>query len=454
MGLKYREDSISGIRLEEAQKTKIATSATLVDGSIVLELPEGGVCTGTTVKFKAPCDCAVVTGGLVIGGIEYTVVDTTHKTVTGAAGVWVTGAEIAVIIESEKKRAYIQNSAVGANSEADDAAHQEFLAHIQNKTNPHMVTAPQVLTSDECATMLDILEAPNVDEGLKALWRLFDMLNRRFIGSDKYIWNMYKHGVTSVTSKDMIAGTDSPTLSHINIRANRTVYGSASIVDGGIVYSNPQTVTLRATSQYVEDISVIVGDTEYPFLDYVASNVGKFIEIDGSCYQILSSTTADAMVWQHATTSGTVHVSYNSRLTIRNLGVPTIAKTYVGNTSSENGNAYPDNEWSGDTFYVKNNIAAGIPNIASGSYTGSGEYGSASKNAVSLPFVPELVVIQSATSDKGVTLLHGCTGTSGLNVAWNDGEKSVTWYHASSAADQLNEAKEYRYFAIGKGVYT
>ena len=453
MSLKHREDSITGIRLREALATKTATSATLVDGSIVLELPEGGVCTGTTVKFKAPCDGVLVTGGLSIEGKQYTVVDSTHKCVTGIAGVWVSGAKIAVILDCEKNRAYIQ-TAVGVASGSNDSDLAEFHAHIANKTNPHTVTAPQVITSDECATMLEILDAPNVDEGLKALWRLFDMLNRRFIGSDKYIWNMYKYGVTSQTTKNLVAGSDSPNSAHINVRNDIIVYGSAQVVDGEIQFANPKTVTIRATSSSEQDVTITEDGVTYEFSDYVANNVGKFVECRGEVGQLLSNTTASARLVENFNNSGTNHVSYSVTLRLYSVGVPVVAKTYVGNTSSENGNAYPDNEWSGDVFYVKNNISAGIPNIAYGSYTGSGEYGSASKNAVSLPFVPEMVVIQSASSDKGVTLLHGCTGAGGLNVAWNDGEKSVTWYHTSSAADQLNEAKEYRYFAIGKGVYT
>lgn len=88
----------------------IATSAALSGGSIVLELP-GKVDTGTLVKFTAPCDCTEVTGGIVIDGTTYSVMDATGKVVTGVAGAWVGGAKLAVIIDNEDGSAYLQGAA-------------------------------------------------------------------------------------------------------------------------------------------------------------------------------------------------------------------------------------------------------------------------------------------------------------------------------------------------------
>lgn len=88
----------------------IATTTRMADGSIVLELPRA-VDTGTLVKFAAPCDCTAVTGGIVIDGSTYSVVDATGHVVTGVAGAWVGGAQIAVIIDKEDGRAYLQGTA-------------------------------------------------------------------------------------------------------------------------------------------------------------------------------------------------------------------------------------------------------------------------------------------------------------------------------------------------------
>lgn len=110
MSLKHREDSIQGIRRREAQRTKIATSAEYVDGSIYLELPEGHVCDGTMVKFCAPCSCVEVTGGIVIDGTTYTVVGPMLNCVTGIGGVWDAGAQLSVVIDQTAQRAFLQNT--------------------------------------------------------------------------------------------------------------------------------------------------------------------------------------------------------------------------------------------------------------------------------------------------------------------------------------------------------
>lgn len=88
----------------------IATSAQIVDGAIVLDLPRK-VDTGTLVKFDAPCDCTAVTEGIVIDGVTYSVVDSNDKVVTGIPGAWVSGAHVAVIIDKEDGFAYIQGTA-------------------------------------------------------------------------------------------------------------------------------------------------------------------------------------------------------------------------------------------------------------------------------------------------------------------------------------------------------
>lgn len=111
MSLKHREDSITGIRHREALKTKVATSVQLVGGSVVLELPEGGVCDCTMVKFASPCSCDKITGGLVVNGTTFTLVDAMGTCITGVGGYWMEGAVIAVMIDQISNRAYVLNAA-------------------------------------------------------------------------------------------------------------------------------------------------------------------------------------------------------------------------------------------------------------------------------------------------------------------------------------------------------
>ena len=87
----------------------IATSAKMSGGSVVLELPRV-VDTGTLVKFVAPCACISFTGGIVIDGVTYSVLDTLGKSVAGQHGVWENGAYVTVIIDNGKKLAYFQGT--------------------------------------------------------------------------------------------------------------------------------------------------------------------------------------------------------------------------------------------------------------------------------------------------------------------------------------------------------
>lgn len=87
----------------------IATSAVLTNGNIVLDLP-AAVATGTLVKFTAPCVCKSVAGGIVIGDDNYGIVDSMGNTVTGVENVWDAGAQVAVLIDTTAKMAYIQGT--------------------------------------------------------------------------------------------------------------------------------------------------------------------------------------------------------------------------------------------------------------------------------------------------------------------------------------------------------
>lgn len=99
--------------------------------------------------------------------------------------------------------------------------------------------------------------------------------------------------------------------------------------------------------------------------------------------------------------------------------------------------------------------------IATGSYTGTGKYGSGNKNQLTFDFEPKFVYITQSDVYTAVTvlLIKGLTGASvvgqtskeyRLTVSWSD--TTVTWYAASgtTGAHQVNgSGTTYRYVAIG-----
>lgn len=89
----------------------MAKSAVLNNGNIELII-EGIPVTGTTVKFTAPCDCEDVTGGLVIGGVTYTLVDALGNNIAGTGGYWAANAIISALMNIEATSAFVENAAI------------------------------------------------------------------------------------------------------------------------------------------------------------------------------------------------------------------------------------------------------------------------------------------------------------------------------------------------------
>lgn len=69
--------------------------------------------TGLSVSFVAPCDCSAVSSLCVNDGYPgYSIVDAMGNVMSGGSGgVWATGSLIAVVLDVENKKAYIQNPA-------------------------------------------------------------------------------------------------------------------------------------------------------------------------------------------------------------------------------------------------------------------------------------------------------------------------------------------------------
>ena len=106
--------------------------------------------------------------------------------------------------------------------------------------------------------------------------------------------------------------------------------------------------------------------------------------------------------------------------------------------------------------------ACGNCKIATGSYTGTGEYGKANPSTLTFDFVPKFVLIRVLEADliTGLSLYSPFTlgklekmGSSAssqneIHVSWEG--SSVSWFNYSSAEYQANESGcSYAYLAIG-----
>lgn len=85
-----------------------AINSQLSNSQVVLTLPTA-VQTGTIVKFKSPCSCGQVTGGLVVHGETYALLDSLKQPVSANSLMWEANALISVIMDVEEKQAFVQD---------------------------------------------------------------------------------------------------------------------------------------------------------------------------------------------------------------------------------------------------------------------------------------------------------------------------------------------------------
>ena len=99
-------------------------------------------------------------------------------------------------------------------------------------------------------------------------------------------------------------------------------------------------------------------------------------------------------------------------------------------------------------------VNAGMPKIATGSYTGTGRYGAGNPNSLSFDFEPKMLIVMVEDSPLEFGVFFRGAATIGrpytqgkATVTWNGG--TVSWYHPTYVSDQLNNTSRYYYIAFG-----
>lgn len=187
-------------------------------------------------------------------------------------------------------------------------------------------------------------------------------------------------------------------------------------------------------------------------------------------------TGSTATVWYGG--NGTMQVRYQSNAKSvkfgRSSNVSVIAKVVtngLGNIPagdweylrSSSRSAYPDSGTSGGYEYEYLGIpldnAVTVTKIDTGSYTGTGTYGSSNPNSLTFEFVPKLVFVHKSSDGRhricaingDSECVSGIVGSSQyvVKIAWEN--KKLSWYNSDdSAMKQLNESGVvYNYIAIG-----
>ena len=101
-----------------------------------------------------------------------------------------------------------------------------------------------------------------------------------------------------------------------------------------------------------------------------------------------------------------------------------------------------------------------VPRIVTGTYTGTGTYGSDHPNTLTFPFTPKLIFVKAFSAAVPFMFLYpgqthtgyilGDDTSSSMQTTWGEDGKHVSWYHNLNDVFQMNEhTSEYFYFAIG-----
>lgn len=120
---------------------------------------------------------------------------------------------------------------------------------------------------------------------------------------------------------------------------------------------------------------------------------------------------------------------------------------------SSNRNAYPDsgvqNGYEYQYLGVPFENAVTAPKIATGSYIGTGTYGSSNPNTISLPGTPILLVIESNFLYANDSMKNITRASYSLTVIDTGDSRIVSWYSGDSADYQGNvSGRTYKYTAL------
>lgn len=191
---------------------------------------------------------------------------------------------------------------------------------------------------------------------------------------------------------------------------------------------------------------------------YPTYNSAGSLQLDNKYVQLSSFSYADAEVQPVRFSDGVTFVSGDTyRLTYRIVDA-LYRRTLFGYVNSPSPDAYPPAVSDGHTYNPLGQLGDKV-RIATGSYTGTGTYGSSNPNSLTFSFPPEFLVISPNREPYRLFLVRGMTKSSTRATGGSDGDVAVAWngstvsWYGDSTGEaylQLNRrGTPYFYFAIG-----
>lgn len=339
---------------------------------------------------------------------------------------------------------------VGADPAGSASAVQGNLnTHTSNKNNPHGVTAAQVGTYEAEKIMASGIPAMF---GLGAGAAPSDVL--AYVG--KYAQHWWKRTKKTIKKSDSKERNISYSSESGSVTECKISYSSnINVSDGSLI--SPVNITVS----YTHPTSVLNG--KY----FIMTTAPKGdTDLEGSKIYFGQSSVGTK-------SSGGIYYTY---ITCQLVSIETSEPEYV---QSSDRSAYPDSGEQDGYEYQYLGIpfenAATAPKIATGSYVGTGKYGSSNPNSLTFEFAPKLLFITRSNGDGNFYGAYDIAGnpidcsilttiyTAGLGFATvssgdalsgyarkSEDGRTISWYHRRNASSQANySGYTYYYFAIG-----
>lgn len=415
---------------------------------------------GASVTFKAPCNCDEVTGIKVTypdtSGVEtfkeFIFKDAHGNDLTGIGDLFVEGAYVKVVLDTNLLVGYIQN--------ADTNAYLE--AALNNK-------ADRTLS--------------NLTDMQKALYNIGGRPRKNLLDNPRFKVNQrgqssYEIGASSRYGIDRWKKTGGNTITE-------------TISDDGVTFTSSEAwqVSQVFESGFGAKLEGQLLTFTVLFADGALATATGVVPTPPGEYAMVARISNKMFVRLHqndlfAIFSGDANVTYSIKAVKLEIGE---GQTLCYKDSDGNWQLYDDYDYDADlascTFnhyqieggflgkeYAEGigvlDEVAGCAKIASGTYTGTGGYGTNNKTSITLPFVPKVLIVVGEADDSssgrlfGFYAVHGMTKcisyiygnqssstVKAIIISWNG--QTVSWYSTSGIPYQLNESnKTYRYVAL------
>ncbi len=291
-----------------------------------------------------------------------------------------------------------------------------------------------------------------------------------FLGKyNQYWWKKRVYVEASGYEEKQTAASNSIYLQYTTSEtASRTINYADSIAinqsTGAVSLKNPLTVNVSYQSSASTLKNLLAGKyitnayTSPSKIFYVKPNIGTS---SSSTVGRLSVSYVDDYYYVQITALGLLEI------TSQKVDTPTIGDWLY--LQSSNRNAYPDSGIVDGYEYMYlgkpyENFLNLPTHIETGSYTGTGTYGTSNKNTLNFSFTPQIVfIVEDYDTNSGFVsanmIVQGQKKSNGVDyssylrwyITWSSDGTSVSWYaYSGNAEKQMNtKSQTYRYVAIG-----